>query len=634
MPNVGKTTLYNALTGRRDRTGNYHGVTTGLSYAQNRYDRTAVVYDLPGLYTLGGGKMEETIAARALSAAARTHRNIKVVQVVDARHLERSLPLTAELAKRRFAPVLALTMSDRLRKKGGSVDAAKLSRSLGVNCILVNAHKKSSVRDFYSTLCKITDAPSNTNAAATATITENTAATATPATNTVANTTAATVKTAETTVPQNKDFEAKKTAEKLRRFARGERIDGYKKGKQTNRVYVGAWLIPAFFLIVAAVFYTAFGNHSIGVCAKRTIESAFDKLSCFFEARIENAFFRTVVCRSFFGGVGGVLSFLPQLAILYFFSGILEESGAMSYLAYATDGIFSAIGLSGRAAFCIFLGYGCTAVGVSSTAALENVRAQKRAIVCLHFVPCSAKLPVYLALLSSLFKNAFFGAVLLYVLGTGIGLCVSAFFGGSEENFIMEIADFCIPSPISALKNLLFRLKGFIIKVSLSVFAFTVAANVLSTVNVHGACEASESFLARLSGVLVYLFYPMGVRDSRAAFAAVAGLLAKENIAGLLFSLCPEGLALGRAATAAYLAFIALLPPCVTAIGATAKELGKRTTVQIFLWQIAGAYACAYAVRFVFLIGTTFALVCAAALLCLIVFLLSRRQRNKTSNTA
>lgn len=598
VPNVGKTTLYNALTGRRDRTGNYHGVTTGLSYAQNRYEDAAVVYDLPGLYTLSGGKLEETIAARALSSAAHTRRDLRVVQVADAQHLKRSLPLTAELTERRLSPVLALTMSDRLRKKGGSVDAEKLSRSLGVKCILVNAHERSSVHAFYNALREEKNTPPRDN-----------------------------------TMDQAAENAARNNAERLRRIARGETIDGYKKGKKEKNIYVGAWLIPTFFLIVAAVFYAAFGNYSIGVCAKRAIEMAFSRLSSFFEARIQSPFFRTVVCRGILGGVGGVLSFLPQLSILFFFSCILEESGAMSYLAYATDGIFSSIGLSGRAAFCIFLGYGCTAVGVSSTAALENVRAQKRAIVCLHFVPCSAKLPVYLALLSSLFKNTFLGAVLLYVLGTGIGLCVSAFFGGEEEDFIMEIADFYLPSPISALKNLLFRLKGFIIKVSLSVFVFTVAAYILSAVNVRGACDRNDSFLAQLSGVLVYLFYPMGVRDARAAFAAVAGLLAKENIAGLLFSLCPEGLSLGKAASTAYLTFIVLLPPCVTAIGATAKELGKRTALRIFLFQIAGAYACAYAVYVVFCLGAVFALVCVATLLGLVAFLLYRRQKTKKAKT-
>lgn len=221
-------------------------------------------------------------------------------------------------------------------------------------------------------------------------------------------------------------------------------------------------------------------------------------------------------------GVGGVLSFLPQLAILYLFSEFLEESGIASFLAYETDGFFSLLSLSGRAAFCIFLGYGCTAAGIAASAALENKDAQKRAAGCLYFVPCSAKLPVYLTLLSSLVENPFLGATALYVLGTGAGLLVSSFCGGKEENFIMEIADFYIPSPLFILKKLLFRLKGFIIKVSTTVLAFTACAYTLASVNFSGACAAEGEY----SGV---------------AFEATGGIVLPDGRYRLARGVCRSG---------------------------------------------------------------------------------------------
>ncbi len=358
--------------------------------------------------------------------------------------------------------------------------------------------------------------------------------------------------------------------------------------------------MPAFFLVVAGVFYLAFGSGSIGVYLKDKIENAFSYLADRAEESIGNPFLKSVICGGLLRGTGGVFSFLPQIAILYFFSDFLEESGVMSALAYATDGFFSLLNLSGRAAFCIFLGYGCTAAGIASAAALENEGAKRRAIACLYFVPCSAKLPVYLTLLSSLVDKPLLGAAALYVLGTGAGLLISAFCGGKEEDFIMEIADFSLPSPLFLLNKLLFQLKGFIIKVSTTVLCFTLAAYTLASFNFSGACEAENSILAALSRIFVFAFYPMGVKDWRAAFAAIGGAVAKENVSGLLAALCPEGLRLDRAASAAYLIFVALIPPCVAAVSAAAKEIGKKAALKYALLQIAAAFVCAYAVYFVF----------------------------------
>lgn len=204
----------------------------------------------------------------------------------------------------------------------------------------------------------------------------------------------------------------------------------------------------------------------------------------------------------------------------------------MSVLAFMTDGLFARIGLSGRAAFSVLLGYGCTAAAVSSTRALENRSVQRRAVAALFFVPCSAKLPVYLTLLSSVFENTFLGAVLLYVLGTGMGLLLAAFLRREDGDFVMELTEICLPDFLSVCKKLIFRVKQFIIKVSATVLVFTVAVWFLSSFSFSGPAPAEESFLAKLCGVLRYAFYPMGIDDWRAAFAAVSGLVAKENIAG------------------------------------------------------------------------------------------------------
>lgn len=571
-PNVGKTTLFNALTGRHNRTGNYHGVTAAVSCAEGRAENIGAVYDVPGLYTLKSGKNEEKIAARALNVAKKN--GVKIVQVMNACALERSLPLFFELRSMGCDVIAAITMADKLRKKGGALDIQRLSAALGAPCFEVNALSKKSVRGFEEFLGGVD------------------------------------FRTAGKAGVGGIDGLGKSggagAARRIflqKQAGAGGKIDGYmpaRKDRNRGANLAGGWLLPAFFLAVLGVFYLAFGAHSPGVWAKEKIESAFAFLAARAEKVIKNAVAKNVICGGVLRGVGGVLSFLPQLAILYLFSEIAEESGVASYLAYETDGFFSLLSLSGRAAFCVFLGYGCTAAGIASSAALENKNAEKRAIGCLYFVPCSAKLPVYLTLLSSLTTNAFWGAVVLYVLGTGAGLLVSSFCGGKEEDFIMEIADFCVPAPLFIAKKLLFRLKEFIIKVSGAVLAFTVCAYVLSSVNFSGACAAEDSILAWISKRLAVLFYPMGVTDWRAAFAAAGGFAAKENVAGLLSALCPEGLRLSRAAGAAYLTFVCLMPPCIAAVSAAAKEIGAREAWKYAFLQVTGAFLCAYFVYFIF----------------------------------
>ena len=572
---MGKTTLYNALTGRHNRTGNFHGVTAAVSCAKSRVRGINKVSDLPGLYSLKSGKIEEKIAAEELQRAKNS--GAVTVQIVSALQLTRSLPLFRELLSSGVRPVVAITQEEKLKKRGGDIDLRLLSAYLGAPCVCVNALSKKSVEEFAK---KLNESFFSTHESPQTILTQN-----------------------------NKNLSS---------VSSRNGIPGYKPPRKNKNGIVASallssWLLPVFFALTAGVFYLVFGKNSIGALAKNGIENLFSYFAAAAERNIQSAFLRNVICAGLLRGVGSVLSFLPQIALLYLFSELLEESGAMSALSYATDGFFSLIGLSGRAAFCIFLGYGCTAAGIASSAALENPRAQRRATACLYYIPCSAKLPVYLTLLSSLVKNAFLGALALYALGTGIGLAAAAFTGGKEEDFIMEIADFTIPSPYFIIKKLLFRIKGFIIKVSGTVTLFTVTAYALASVNFRGACAAEESILAYISRAFTFLFYPMGIKDWRAAFAAASGFAAKENVSGLIYALYPVGISFSRASAAAYLTFIAMIPPCITAVSAAAKELGAKTAWKYAAIQTAVAFLAAYTVYFLLNGGAT--TVISAALL-------------------
>lgn len=567
-PNVGKTTLFNALTGAHNRTGNYHGVTVGVSERLSRFSREDTVCDLPGLYSLDGMSMEERLAGEYIE---KQKGEFLAVQVSDAAHLKRSLKLTESLLSRGIPVVLAVTMCKKHRARGGRIDCGELSSRLKLKCFEVDALKKSSVRAFAEKLSRL--------------------------------------------YPVLGDY--RKNCRSAVLYTKNGEIDGGANGyspassgeNKFNRLCLnGFFALPMFFLLAGSVFFLTFGRGMPGDFLKTLSETLVCALADFCGGKINSPIVRSLVCDGFIKGAGSVLSFIPQIALMYLFLDFLEESGCMSALAFMTDGIFSKIGLSGRAAFSVLLGYGCTAAAITSTRALEEKDIQRRAVSCLYFVPCSAKLPVYLTLLSSVFENTFLGAVLLYALGTGMGLAVAAFTKRDDGVFLMELADICMPDLFFVAKKLLFQIKQFIIKVSTTVLAFTLVVWFLSSFSFSGPSSAENSFLAHFCGMLKYVFYPMGITDWRAAFAAVSGIVAKENIAGMLAVLFPEGIVFSFPSACAYLTFVSLIPPCVSAIAACSRELGRKTAWGYAGMQTLFAFACAYLVYFLLTGGAGIAL--------------------------
>ncbi len=560
-PNVGKTTLFNALTGAHNRTGNYHGVTVGASERTSRLAGLDVVCDLPGLYSLDGMSMEEKLAGEYIAGQKE---DFLAVQVADAAYLKRSLKLTKSLLARGIPVVLALTMCKKFRARGGKIDCEKLSAQLKIRCFEVDALRKRSVKAFAEALTGMFPALSAYRSACRrASVEEET-------------------------------FGREATA--------AYSPAPFGETKLTKLSLNAFFALPAFFLLAGLVFFLTFAEGMPGVFLKNLFESLIRRLSEAVGGAIDSPIVRSLVCDGLISGAGSVLSFIPQIALMYLFLDFLEESGFMSALAFMTDGLFSRIGLSGRAAFSVLLGYGCTAAAVTSTRALEDKSIQRRAVSCLFFVPCSAKLPVYLTLLSSVFENTFLGAVLLYVLGTGMGLAAAAFLKKDDGVFLMELADICMPDVFFVAKKLLFQIKQFIIKISTTVLVFTLVVWFLSSFSFTGVAAAEDSFLAHICGVFKYAFYPMGITDWRAAFAAVSGLIAKENIAGMLAVLFPEGIAFSFPSACAYLTFVALIPPCVSAVTAAARELGRKAAWGYAAAQMLFAFLCAYLVYF-FLTG-------------------------------
>lgn len=578
-PNAGKSTLFNALAHAHAHTGNWHGVTVGAASKVVRGQRGKFLYtDLPGVYSLDGYSLEEKNALAYL----RAHENARLVQVADVRTLPRALRLTQSLRAKGRPVVLALTMRKSFEKHGGRLNVSALSARLGVPVFFVNAFNAREMKEF-NLFLQDEWAADNTHA--------------------------------------RKEDEKKQGDFSAENLLTGIYVPQVRRESRAEKIcYNRALCLPLFFLLMAGIFFLTFGNGMPGTLLKDMLEELIcERLADAVGAYLPTPAVRALVCDGFLRAAGGVFSFLPQLAILFGFLLFLEESGYMSALAFTADGVFRKVGLSGRAVFCILLGFGCTAQAILSTRGFEKREMQRRTIAALPYISCSAKLPVYLTLLSSFFTRPFVAVAGLYALGVAVSLTVFAFLSrGEKGDFILELPEMQLPDPICFAKTLLFRLKQFIIKIATVVAAFTLLVWFLSSFDFSLRYVGTEkSMLAFLSDGLKYVFRPVGVQDWQTAFALLSGLVAKENIAGLLNLFYPAGLPYSAQTAFALAVFVLFCSPCVSAIAASAREIGWKDALVNAVLQTGTAVLAAYAAYFLY--GVRILIPVAAALLALIL---------------
>ena len=358
--------------------------------------------------------------------------------------------------------------------------------------------------------------------------------------------------------------------------------------------------------MLAAVFWLAFGAHMPGVMLKSLIETAVAEQLGGALARLAAAGGAAAAAdflQALSGCLGMLLSFLPQLAILYFALFLLEESGFLSALAFMTDGVFRRVGLTGRAVFSLLLGFGCTAAAILTTRGLESKQVQRRVILILPFISCSAKLPVWLALAGSFFGGSVLFVLAMYALGVALAFAAALLLKRlvkGEETFVLELAPLQFPSLRLACRSLRFSLLQFIIKVVTVVAGFFVAVWALLSFSfsfVYVGAASGQGMLAVFCRGLRYLFYPMGITDWRVALAALSGLIAKENVAGMFALFYGDTLsaAMSLPSAAAFAVFLLCCSPCVSAIAAAAREEGARRAVLYAAVQTAAALLLGYA---------------------------------------
>ena len=559
-PNAGKSTLFNRLTRGHARVGNWHGVTVdALEGKMDAGGREATLVDLPGVYGAEGRSMEEKFACRYIAE----RKQAALVFVSECAGLKRAIPLMHAFTAGKRRCALVLTKRKRFERDGGAVDAAALENLLGIPVVYAEGDVAAALAHMLvRPPCEVPIADMG--------------ASFTPA------------------------------REGLSRF---------------DRLLLNPFFgLPLFVALLLFAFFFTFRSGMPGDLAKRGVEWIFSDFLGGYAAGIPSPVVRSLVQDGILASLGSVLSILPQIALLHLFLILLEESGLMSRLAILTDGVLGKLGLSGRTVFPLLMGFGCTAAAVTTTRGLEEKRLQRRVIACLPYISCSAKLPVYLVLASSFFSDPFPAVLLLYAMGVGIALIVALFLREKSAPLVMELAPLQVPQPRFVVKSLLFQIKQFIIKVATVVLAFFIASWLLSSFDFTLHLSSVEgSMLATLCGWLSFLFAPAGMHDWRITYAAISGLIAKENVAGAI-AMFYGSFPYGPESAFAFAVFMLACSPCVSAIAATARELGVPRALLYAAAQTVSALLLCYAVYFC-LTGGVLYLIFAAVLLAA-VFLL------------
>lgn len=592
-PNAGKTTLFNALTKSRLTTGNWHGVTTRPAY---KAVGGIVFADVPGMYSFNSYSMEEDSAAAEIRAAD------AVINVVDGLTLANSLTLTRAIIAINKNVVVYVTKLKQLKRRGGRIDFFALSRLLGVPVT-------GSLKELKAELFRITDSKQNflrgkddgSGAAV-----EGKKAPA-EGRDDAAEGKGAPAQGKNTPFAHSKNSPSALSACVPRRDFERALDEAYYGGNcaltRAERLFYNRYFALFFFIFaILATFFFAFFPGMPGDFLKGLTEELIsEKLYGAAASLLPEGKVRSLLCDGIIGGAGGVLSFIPQLAVLYIFLTLLDESGVMSALSFVTDGLFAKVKLSGRAAFSLISGFGCTAAAILTTRGFTSPATQRRAVAVLAYIPCGAKMPVFLTLLSPLFKNPFPVISAFYFAGVAITFAACFFIRGREEELLSEVAPISLPAPAAVIKKLCFYLKGFIIKVATAVMLFCVASWVLSNFTFTLApCEVQNSMLADISRAISPLFVPMGLSDWRLSYAMISGFAAKENVAATINMLMSEGAGLDIASALAASAFILTCPACVSAFSASCKEVGLKTTLKFFGVQLIFAFLSGYAVHLLF----------------------------------
>ena len=645
--NCGKTTLFNQLTGAKQHVGNFPGVTVDRKSGAIRGYPNTEVTDLPGIYSMSPFSSEEIVSRNFVLQDKPT----AIINIVDATNIERNLYLSMQLLEMGIPMVIALNMMDELVGNRGSIDVNTMEAMLGVPIIPISAAKNEGVDELIrhavhvakqqepplkQDFCDKDDHGGAVHRCIHAVIhliEDHAALAGLPvrfaATKAIEGDALILqqlqldrneqemlehiVRQMETERGLDRsaaiadmrfDFIERLCAQTVIRPQESkERI----RSEKIDRILTGRYTaIPCFIGIMVLVFYLTF--NVIGSGLQKLLELGIDRLSALTDTALTqlhvNPVIHSLVIDGIFTGVGSVLSFLPIIVTLFFFLSLMEDSGYIARVAFVMDKLLRRIGLSGKSIVPMLIGFGCTVPAVMATRTLTSERDRKMTILLTPFMSCTAKLPIY-----SFFVSVFFpgkgGLIMsgLYLLGilVGIGaafLYKDTLFRGEPIPFVMELPNYRLPSVKNVGQLLWEKAKDFLQRAFSVILIATVVVWFLQSfdLQLNMVTDSADSILARISGILVPLFAPLGLGDWRICTALISGFMAKESVVSTLEVLFGGtiGSILSPLSAGSLLVFSLLYTPCVAAVASVRRELGGKWAAGLALWQCLIAWAVAF----------------------------------------
>ena len=648
--NCGKTTLFNQLTGAKQHVGNFPGVTVDRKSGAIRGYPNTEVTDLPGIYSMSPFSSEEIVSRNFVLQDKPT----AIINIVDATNIERNLYLSMQLLEMGIPMVIALNMMDELVGNRGSIDVNTMEAMLGVPVIPISAAKNEGVDELIrhavhvakqqepplkQDFCDKDDHGGAVHRCIHAVIhliEDHAALAGLPvrfaATKAIEGDALILqqlqldrneqemlehiVRQMETERGLDRsaaiadmrfDFIERLCAQTVIRPQESkERI----RSEKIDRILTGRYTaIPCFIGIMVLVFYLTF--NVIGGGLQKLLELGIDRLSALTDTALTqlhvNPVIHSLVIDGIFTGVGSVLSFLPIIVTLFFFLSLMEDSGYIARVAFVMDKLLRRIGLSGKSIVPMLIGFGCTVPAVMATRTLTSERDRKMTILLTPFMSCTAKLPIY-----SFFVSVFFpgkgGLIMsgLYLLGilVGIGaafLYKDTLFRGEPIPFVMELPNYRLPSVKNVGQLLWEKAKDFLQRAFSVILIATVVVWFLQSfdLQLNMVSDSADSILARISGILVPLFAPLGLGDWRICTALISGFMAKESVVSTLEVLFGGtiGSILSPLSAGSLLVFSLLYTPCVAAVASVRRELGGKWAAGLALWQCLIAWVVAFVIH-------------------------------------
>ncbi len=644
-PNCGKTSLFNFITGSRQRVGNYPGVTVEKKEGTVRIDDVAVTFiDLPGTYSLSPYSPEEYIAMREILS----EKISGIIVVVDTTRLIRNLYLVSQILETGKSAVIALNMFDEFEASGSSLNIEHLSELLGVPCVKTVGNRGKGVTELMATSLKavrgeiasIGKFPHYGHEM------EHSIETVTEiihgkipfnerwiAVNLLHFGSTFPDKTFYSFIGEDDYQKITDIRDKLESlegqdinsiitsgrygFAKGAAVECLEEKKQTaltlsekvDIIVTNRWIgIPIFLIVLWIMFHATF---TLGEFPMKLIGLFFDFLSGLATSVLSYGVFQSLIVDGIIGGVGGVLVFIPNIMLLFFFISILEDTGYMARAAFIMDRVMHSVGLHGKSFISMLIGFGCTVPAIMATRTLENKRDRYITMFIIPFMSCGARLPVYILLTGAFFNPRHAGTVIfsIYIFGLFLALAIAKILSimkVSSSSFVMELPPYRIPTLRSVLLHIWERAWMYLRKAGTVILAFSIIMWVLMTfprfpgnnyteyenTSSRANAELSYSFAGRFGRLIEPALKPLGF-DWRIGVALTAGFSAKEVVVSTLATIYSisydkadkkEELSLKDALSKdpmlnpvkayALMLFILIYSPCVAVLGVLKREAG------------------------------------------------------------